>query len=54
MPDSNYDEAPQRSVGHAEEHCCLHGQAEASNQMMVDDGDREEEPNQLSQHHGSV
>ena len=41
-------------MGHGEEHRSLHDQAEACSQMNVDYGDWDEEPNHLSQHHGTI
>ena len=45
LPDSHYDQTPESSMSHGEEHSTFHGQAEASSQMRVDRGDRDEKPN---------
>ena len=54
LPYSHNDQTPESTVGHGEEHRTLHGQAEASSQMNVDDGDWDEKPNYLSHHHWSI
>ena len=54
LPDSHYDQTPESPVGHGEEYRTFHGQAEASSQMRVDDGNGDEKPNYLSHHHWSI